>query len=385
MPTQKRKNDAANQRGAKFASRHVRRAVYPRRQRMNKPKFVNKKWLVIAVILLILVTFSFLEEQKSVSARSIVLAISLDLQDDEYEMGIQLLKADQSQQKEFLTYSSKGKTITEILERLSHETGGTVSLCHTLVLVLGNDLLTKDNDKAMRFFVENEELCNNTMVVASKDSPLEILNAKLSNGQGGGYYLGHFLRDIGKDLGVIPMTIKDYIMNRFRIGGCVYLPYVSVEKTGEVTYISVTESFVTDGYNSAYLNEDATKGLSFALNKLKGGELSYEYEDKFGEVDIVNAKSDIKVSKDGKAKIKIKTTFNDKAYVPENIDEEKSVELIKQLISNYVTQCFETCKEQGLDIFYLGQTAYASNIELYKKEGYLQDITLDVSVNVSMK
>ncbi len=352
---------------------------------MNKPKFVNKKWLVIAVILLILVTFSFLEEQKSVSARSIVLAISLDLQDDEYEMGIQLLKADQSQQKEFLTYSSKGKTITEILERLSHETGGAVSLCHTLVLVLGNDLLTKDNDKAMRFFVENEELCNNTMVVASKDSPLEILNAKLSNGQGGGYYLGHFLRDIGKDLGVIPMTIKDYIMNRFRIGGCVYLPYVSVEKTGEVTYISVTESFVTDGYNSAYLNEDATKGLSFALNKLKGGELSYEYEDKFGEVDIVNAKSDIKVSKDGKAKIKVKTTLNDKAYVPENIDEEKSVELIKQLISNYVTQCFETCKEQGLDIFYLGQTAYASNIELYKKEGYLQDITLDVSVNVSMK
>ena len=103
---------------------------------MNKPKFVNKKWLVIAVILLILVTFSFLEEQKSVSARSIVLAISLDLQDDEYEMGIQLLKADQSQQKEFLTYSSKGKTITEILERLSHETGGAVSLCHTLVLVL---------------------------------------------------------------------------------------------------------------------------------------------------------------------------------------------------------------------------------------------------------
>lgn len=68
---------------------------------MNKPKFVNKKWLVIAVILLILVTFSFLEEQKSVSARSIVLAISLDLQDDEYEMGIQLLKADQSQQKNF--------------------------------------------------------------------------------------------------------------------------------------------------------------------------------------------------------------------------------------------------------------------------------------------
>lgn len=352
---------------------------------MKKPKFVNKKWLVITVIVLVLVTFSFLEEQKSVSARSIVLAISLDLKDDEYEMGIQLLKTDQSTQKEFITYSTRGKTITQMLERLSHDAGGAVSLCHTLVLVLGNDLLTKDNDKAMTFFVENEELCNNTMVVASKNSPLEILSAKLANGQGGGYYLGHYLRDIGSDLGVIPVTIKDYVMNRYRIGGCVYLPYVNVEKSGETTYLAVTESFVTDGNKSAFLNEDATKGLSIVLNKLKSGEISYEHEDKYGEVDIVNAKSDVKLTKDNKAKIAVKTTLNDKSGVPQNIDEKQSVELIKGVIENYVKSCFETCKEQGLDIFYLGQTAYASNLPLYEKEGYLEDVTLDISVKISMK
>ena len=352
---------------------------------MKQPRFVNKKWLVIAVIVLVLVTFSFLEEQKSVSARSIVLAIALDLKDDGYEMGIQLLKNDQSTQKEFLTYSATGKTITEMLEKLSHDSGGAVSLCHTLVLVLGKDLLTQDSDKAMRFFIENEELCNNTMVVASKDSPLEIISSKLSNGQGGGYYLGHYLRDIGSDLGVIPVTIKDYIMNRYRIGGCVYLPYVSVEKTGETMFMSVTESFVTDGYKSTPLDENATKGLSIVLNKLKSGELSYIHEYKFGEVDIVKSKSDVKLNKDNKAKIKVKTTLNDKAYVPQNIDEKQSVELLKQVIASYVTQCFETCKEQGLDIFYLGQTAYANKLPIYQKEGYLEDITLDISVDISMK
>ena len=41
---------------------------------MKKPKIINKKWLVIVIIIVFLVVFSLLEEQKSVSARSIVLA-----------------------------------------------------------------------------------------------------------------------------------------------------------------------------------------------------------------------------------------------------------------------------------------------------------------------
>lgn len=352
---------------------------------MKKPKIVNKKWLVIAVIVLILVTFSFLEEQKNVTARSIVLAMSLDLDGEEYEMGIQLLKTDVSDKKEFLTYSAKGKTITEILEKLSHNTGGAVSLCHTLVLALGSNALTQDNDRAMRYFIENEELCNNTMLIAAKDSPLELLSAKLSNGQGSGYYLGQYLRNIGKDLGVIPMTIKDYIMRRYRIGGCVYLPYVGVEKTGETTYLSVKESFVSDGNNYAHLSENATKGLSLALNKLKSGELPYIIGDKLGEVDIVNTKADMKVSKDGVAELKIKAKLNDKAEVPINIDEKNSVEVLKKNITQYVTECFETCKAQNLDVFFIGQYAYASNNKLYEQENYLQNVSLDVKINITMK
>ena len=45
---------------------------------MKKPKIINKKWLVIFIISLILITFSFLDEQKSIAARTIVLALSLD-------------------------------------------------------------------------------------------------------------------------------------------------------------------------------------------------------------------------------------------------------------------------------------------------------------------
>ncbi|MDE5755783.1 MAG: hypothetical protein K2I23_01685 [Clostridia bacterium] len=351
---------------------------------MKKPKIVDKKWLVIAIIIVVLVVFSLMEEQKNVSARSIVLAMSVDLKDNEYEVGIQLLKTDQKDKQDFMTYSTTGANLTEIFEKLSHDTGGAVSLCHTMVLILGKDLLTKDNDKAMRFFIENEELCNNTMVVASKDSPLEALSVKLTNGQGGGYYIGGMLRSIVTDLGVIPITIKDYIKNRYRIGNCVYLPCVSVEKSGETTYVSVKESFVTDGYKYAILSENATKGLSLTLNKLKGGELSYSLDNKMGRVDIVKSSADIKVKQD-EANVKIKAQLNDRAYVPENIDEKASVELLQNTVKTYVEECFQSCKEQGLDVFYLGQRAYAQGKDFYEQNDFIDNMQLKVEVDITMK
>ena len=351
---------------------------------MKKPKIVDKKWLVIAIIIVVLVVFSLMEEQKNVSARSIVLAMSVDLVGEEYEVGIQLLRTDIKDKQEFITYSATASNLTEIIEKLSHDTGGFVSLCHTMVLILGADLLTKDNDKAMRFFIENEELCNNTMVVASKDSPLETLSVKLSNGQGGGYYIGGMLRNIVTDLGVIPITVKDYIKNRYRLGNCVYLPCVSIEKTGETTYVNVKESFVTDGKNYAVLSESATKGLSLTLNKLKGGELSYDFDDKMGRVDIVKTSADIKVKSD-EANVKIKAKLNDRAYVPEKIDEKQSQEQLQNTVKGYVEECFKTCQEQGLDVFYLAQRAYAQGEDFYKKSDFLDGMKLKVQVDITMK
>ena len=351
---------------------------------MKKPKLVNKKWLVITIIIVALVVFSLMEEQKNVSARSIVLAISVDLKDDEYEMGIQLLRTDIKDKQEFITYSATGDNLTDIIEKLSRDSGGFVSLCHTMVLILGKDLLTKDDDKAMRFFIENEELCNNTMVVACEDSPLEALSVKLSNGQGGGYYIGGMLRGIVTDLGVIPITVKDYIKNRYRIGNCVYMPCVSIEKSADTTYINVKKSLVTDGNNYTVLSENATKGLSLTLNQLKGGELSYKLDNQMGRVDIVKSSADIKVKAE-EANVKIKAKLNDRAYVPEKIDEKRSQEELENTVKGYVEECFKTCQEKGLDVFYLAQRAYANGEDFYQQEEFLDNVQLKVEFDITLK
>lgn len=353
---------------------------------MKKPKIVNKKWLVILLIAVVLITFSFLDEQRSIAARTIVLALSLDKQDNEYELAIQVLKTDKSEKQEFLTYSAKGDKVSTLIDKLSCDTGGTVALCHALVLILSPEILDNDRDSAMRYFLESEVLCNNTMVVASTQSPREALSPTLANGVGSGYYIGQILRNMDSELGIIPVTLKDYFKNRSRIGKCVYLPCVSVIDDGGTKYVDITQSYVSDGTKGVLLSEKATKGMSLVLNSINNGTLPYEYESTTGEMDIVRSSSDIKMKKEGtEAKLEIKTTLKDNAYVPEKINEDRCKEYIISEINGYVLECYKKCKEAGLDVFFIGQRSYAYQNPLYKEDNYLEKVDLKIDVKISMK
>ena len=353
---------------------------------MKKPKFINKKWLVILVIALVLITFSFLDEQKSIAARTIVLALSLDIVDGEYEVGVQTLKLDKSEKQEFITYFAKGDKLSDIIEHLSYDTGSTIALCHATVLIIGQDVLDKDDNKAMSYFFEGEVLCNNTMVVTSAQSPREVLAPTLSNGVGSGYYLGQVLHNMVGDFGIIPITVKDYFKNKYHIGSCVYLPCVSLEKEGETIFLDITKSYVSDGEKGVMLSENATKGLSLVLNKISNGTLPYHYENSVGELDIVKSKGDIKIEKESNiAKLQIKATLKDNTYVPDKINEELCLEQVSKEITSYIEECFYQCKDAGLDVFYLGQRCQAYGNEIYKDLSYLDQIQLEIEVKAKMK
>lgn len=353
---------------------------------MKKPNFINKKWLVILVIAIVLITFSFLDEQKSIAARTIVLALSLDMVEDEYEVGIQILKLDKSEKQEFLTYFAKGKKLSDIFERLSYDTGSKVALCHATVLIIGQDVLNKDDNKAMNFFFEGEALCNNTMVVTSVQSPREVLSPTLSNGVGSGYYLGQVLHNMVGDFGIIPITVKDFFKNKYHIGSCVYLPCVSLENDGQTKYLNITQSYVSDGKKGVILSENATKGLSLTLNKLSNGTLPFQYDNSMGELKIVKSKGDIKIEKDSNtAKLEINATLKDKTYVPEKINEELCIESVSKEIKSYIEECYYQCKDAGLDVFYIGQRCYAYGNEIYKDPSYLDNIQLDIEVKAKLK
>ncbi|MDE6188855.1 MAG: hypothetical protein K2G37_01035 [Clostridia bacterium] len=354
---------------------------------MKKPKFINKKWLVITVIALVLVVFSFLNEQKSINAQTIVLALSLDKNGDEYEMGVQALKTTETEKQEFISYFAKGDNLSDIIEKLNYDTGNTLTLCHAMVLILGQNVLNQDDDKAMRFFFEGQILCNNTMVVAAKDNPKDVLSPTLTNGIGAGYYLGTMLRNVGGDLGVIPMTIKDYFKNKFRIGSCIYLPCVAYKEEGDSKYLDVTESYISDGKTGVILSETATRGLSLVLNNGVGhGSIPFDTETSMGEVNLVKSSADIKIEKTADtAKLQIKTTVKNKTYVAGKINDEECKKYVGNKITEYVNECYEQCKSAGLDVFYLGQRCYAYENELYKDPDYIDKIKLEVEVKISLK
>lgn len=352
---------------------------------MKKHKFVNKKWIVILLIVGLLITFDMLDDQKSISTRAIVLAMSLDEgEEGKYELGIQLLKTDKSNKQDYINFFEQGDSISEILEKMNYNVGATVSLAHTMVIVISRDLLKSDEDKALRYFLENQIVSYNTMLVTSKEKPKEILSQKLSNDIGSGYYLGQILRTVAGDCGVVPVSIKDYFMHRYRIGECVYMPYVCLLKEGETDYIGITQMYATDGQREALLSEKASKGLSLVVSDLANGSLTYSYENIMGEADIVQSSSFISVS-GNTAKITIDATLRDTSNVPDSINEKACLEDINATIKSYIGECYETCKKQGLDIYNLGQYFYAYQNPAYTLPDYLDEITLDIKIDSNLK
>lgn len=352
---------------------------------MKKKPFVNKKWIVILVIIALLVTFDLLDDQKSISTRAIVLAMSLDKgQNERYNLGIQLLKTDKNNNQEYLNFYQEGDSVSDILETMNYNVGATVSLAHTMVIVISQDILLEDKDEALRYLLENQVVTYNTMLVTSGDKPDELMSAKLSNGIGSGYYLGQVLRTVAADFGVVPVSIKDYFMLRYRIGGCIYMPYVTLEKQGENSYLDLTKMYATDGQKGLILDEDATKGLSLVATSLSNGSLTYRYADITGEADIVQSFSNISVKNDS-AKITVYVSLRDTSNVPDSIDETKCLEDIDATLKGYINKCYEDCKAQNLDIFYLGQYCYAFKNPLANEAEYLDKLTVDIVIDGNLK
>lgn len=352
---------------------------------MKKKPFVNKKWIVILVIIALLVTFDLLDDQKSISTRAIVLAMSLDKGENErYNLGIQLLKTDKNNNQEYIDFYQEGDSVSDILETLNYNVGATVSLAHTMVIIVSQDVLLQDKDEALRYLLENQVVTYNTMLVTSKENPRELLSAKLSNGIGSGYYLGQVLRTVATDFGVVPVSIKDYFMLRYRIGGCVYMPCVTLEQQGENAYLGITEMYATDGQKGVVLDADSTRGLSLVAASLSNGSLTYRYEDITGEADIVQSFSNVSVKKDT-AKITVNLSLRDTSNVPDSIDEKKCLDDITYTLKSYVEKCYETCKSENLDVFYLGQYCYAFKNPLADSADYLDKLNLEIVIDANLK
>lgn len=352
---------------------------------MKRHGGINKKWLVILTIIALLITFDVLDEQKSISTRAIVLAISLDRGEEKsYKLGVQLLKSDKNNNQEYINFFQEGDSVSEIIETMNYDVGATVSLAHAMVIAVSREILTSDDDAALRYLMENQTVTYNTMLVASREKPEELLSAKLTNGIGSGYYLGQVLRTVKSDFGTMPVTIKDYFMLRYRIGACVHLPYVSVEKKDDNVYLGLTKTYVTDGIKETVLDEDATKGLSLVTGFLTNGSLTYRYEEITGEADIVQSTSDIKIDNDT-ANIILNLTMRDTSAVPSSIDENQCLGDISRTVENYILKCFEDCKAQGLDVFSLGQYCYAYGNSLVDEDDYLQKLNVKVTVKGDLK
>ena len=373
--------------------------------------FASRKWILILLLIVVLVGFDMLTNNKSLINRGLVVGLSIDTSGDRIELNAQTVLprsgGSATGNNNFMIFTATGETMQDAVEKLSSSMGVKASFAHCTIVVFGENMLkTAVYDDVIKFLVRSDEFADNTLLVAAATGK-EVLAAKVPINEVAAYHLQRMMQGVQKEAGVNPCTLKDYFANYYRIGGASYMPLAVVEdcdytpegsqiQAQEAQLISLERSLITTREGYAFtLDVNASEGLSFVKNRLNGGSILYIGDcSRQSDVILRESKSKIKVDSPQHATVKISMNIRRNEMQSTNNGmivnalSNNELERIRESVKGKVMSCFEKCKDGKVDVFHLGEQVYRkygcdwlSSID----EHYLDEIKLDVDVKLTVK
>lgn len=372
---------------------------------------LSRKWVIIAIIVVALIGFDLLNNNKSLINRGIVVGLSIDTTGDRIELNAQTVLprsgGSSTGNNNFMIFSSTGETMQDAIERLSSSMGVKASFAHCTIIVFGENLLkTVECDNVLKFLVRSDAFADNTLLVASSTGK-DVLSAKVPINEVSSYHLRRMMQGVQKEAGVNPCTLKDYFANYYRVGGSSYMPYAVVEDCEfapegsqqtqqEAQLLNISRSLVTTREGYAFTLDSAeSEGLSFVKSRLNGGSLLYFGDcSRDSDVILLESKSKIKIDSPNHATVNIRMNIRrnemqstDNGMIVNALSDNEKLRIIESVRGKVLT-CYEKCKENSADVFGVGEHMYRKYgrnwIESIDKD-YLHNIELDVNVKITVK
>ncbi|RKL66236.1 spore gernimation protein GerC [Salipaludibacillus neizhouensis] len=135
--------------------------------------------LIILTSLCSLLLLSGCWDTKDLNHRSLPIAMGVALEDDNYEIHLQIPDTNQ-ESVEIKIVSEKGQSISKAIDKLSANMESQIDLLHTKVIVIDKDLATKGFKDLISGFMRDREVSPKALVVVS-DEKIETLFSKLKN------------------------------------------------------------------------------------------------------------------------------------------------------------------------------------------------------------
>jgi spore germination protein KC len=140
-------------------------------------KLVKTKVLLIIMALLLAFVPQTINQPIQTYMRTLVVAVGVDKEENDYVMSAQVLEANSSQvfQETLQVYSSTGQNILECIENMSLHIGKITGFGNVSVVVFGNDMAEEGIAETLDFFIRSKRLGDNTTVITTDKTAKELL------------------------------------------------------------------------------------------------------------------------------------------------------------------------------------------------------------------
>ena len=364
---------------------------------------MKKIRLLILIILLITLTGCF--NYKEINDYAIVSGISIDINNNSYEIGLQIMNAKKEKENNnslITIYKGRGKTVYQALEKIMLDSPKELYLGHNEVIVISDELLKKkDPLEYLDFFLRESQIEKDSLIINAKDNkaydileiitPLETIPS--SN-------LKSSLNIADNYNGTLSLvTIDEFIYNLKTSGKEAVLPSVIIvgsknegEKIDNISQSNpkskikyTTLAYFKNNKLYDYLSSDESNGynllsgdiketyINFKCDKNNYATLRVDYANINNKIDFLNKKPT--------AYVKINITTNLVEYNCKNnfIKNENSIKNLERKAEKKVNSLMNKAVnklyyESNSDALGYGNIFYAKKYKEMKKLGYTKDM-----------
>lgn len=141
----------------------------------------NKTWIVFLLLALVFFPKAFYREAES-DTRAIITAVGIDKKDDEYEIsGLMVVPSNTSDPSSNLyLVSTKGKTVGEAFNQMSHNIGKGIGLAHCDFIVVNDEVLEDDITKTIDYFVRQYNITKRAYIINCASGAKKMLETALN-------------------------------------------------------------------------------------------------------------------------------------------------------------------------------------------------------------
>ena len=190
------------------------------------------KFLLLSVVILLTFFLSNDFELINVEKTSIITAIAVDKENDEYLITAQVAvpeATDTNTENQKAQLSGKGKTVGAAIKDLGNTSGWFPKLAFCNLIILGNEIANENVINVLDYFAKTLRLQDSALVVLAEKSAKEILSLSTPLDNISSFAIQKIvLKTIGFDADVAHNDIKTFCTGYYSLNSSSFLPIIKV-------------------------------------------------------------------------------------------------------------------------------------------------------------